>query len=107
LKETSASAAAAAEPVLAGNSALSLLLPAWQALAASETYSAWIQAWGLGQPSKTLEASLVLLLAVCQAGSWAAAAVLYGSDVSSLLEQLSGFADPGVQMITQKLYRYE
>jgi hypothetical protein len=104
--ETPAAPAEAAEPVLAGTSALSALLPAWQTPGASETYSAWVHAWGLGQPTSTLEGSLLLLLAVCQAGSWGAAAVLYGSDVSSLLEQLCYFADPGVQLITQKLYRY-
>ena len=71
----------------------------------SDTYSAWLQAWGLAQPSETLEAALLLLLAVCQVGGWGAAGVLYGGDVSSLLEQLCGFVDPGVQAILQRLYR--
>lgn len=81
-----------------------LLQPAWHAPGVADTYMSWLHAWGLGQPSTTLEAALLLLLAVCQAGSWAAAAVLYGSDVSSLLEQLCGFAHPGVQAVVQRLY---
>lgn len=80
--------------------------PAWAATGVSGAYSTWLQGWGLaGQPGTVLEALLLLLLVMCQAGSWAAAAVLYGSDVSSALEQLCGFVDPGVQAVLQRVYR--
>ena len=59
--------------------------------------------WRQGQMRVLL--GLLLLLALCQAGAWTAAAALYGSDVSSLLEQLCGFVDPGVQALVQRLYR--
>lgn len=103
---STAAAAAAVVPVWAGNLPLSFLAPAWHSSAVVKTYDAWLQAWGLGEPSTTLTELLLLLLAVCQAGSWSAAAVLYGSDVSSVLEQLCSFADPGVQAVVQKLYRW-
>jgi hypothetical protein len=112
---TAAAAAADALGTLAGKAAAaaqtSVLFQglafnaAWAAPGVSETYSAWLRAWGLAQPGKTLEAALLLLLAVCQVGGWGAAGVLYGGDVSSFLEQLCTFVDLGAQAILQRLYR--
>lgn len=104
---TAPAVASAAAPAAAADSTSlhALLEPAWHVPGVADTYTAWLHAWGLGQLHTTLEAALLLLLAVCQAGSWAAAAVLYGSDVSSLLEELCGFAHPGVQAVVQRLYR--
>lgn len=95
-----------------------LLQPFWHAPGVTKTYSAWLSTcWGLTQqqqPATTLEAALLLLLALCQAGSWSAAAVLYASDVSAVLEQLCGFVrgsqtghGGGLQLhdVLQRVYR--
>lgn len=92
--------------VLAGSQLQDPLLPAWHAPGVSELYSRWLHAWGLVQPSTTLEAAMLLLLALCQAGKWAAAAVLYAADVSSVLEQLCSFVTPEVRLVLQKIYRW-
>lgn len=99
------SQSAAVGPLLAGERANSSFPPAWHAPGVEGTYSGFLQAWGLAEPTKTLEAVLLLLLELCQAGSWSAAAVLYAADVSSLLEQLCGFADAGTLALTGCLYR--
>lgn len=81
------------------------MLPTWHAADVTEIHTQFLQAWGLGEPTKPLEALLLLLLALCHAGSWSAAAVLYAADVSSVLEQLCGFTDPGTLALTGCLYR--
>jgi hypothetical protein len=96
---------ATAGPLLAGKQAHGSCSPAWHAPGVEETFNRFLQAWGLVEPTKTLEAVLLLLLALSQAGSWSAAAVLYAADVSSLLEQLCGFADAGILALIGCMYR--
>lgn len=106
-EQTIQSAADMTGPLLAGKQVAlnGSLSPAWHAPRVDKTYSRFLQAWGLREPTKTLEAVLLLLLALCQAGSWSAAAVLYAADVSSTLEQLCGFADAGTLALTGCIYR--
>lgn len=92
--------------ISAGSQLQNPLLPAWHTPGVSELYSTWLHAWGLGQPSTTLEAAMLLLLALCQAGAWTAAAVLYAADVSSVLEQLCSFVTSEIRLVLQKIYRW-